>query len=107
MKTHLHNCYIYAEGLGQTHAGSLVGGSVSVSPYRPRLVDSVGFVVVPLISWLLQTVLSLSSGFPKLYLMFGSGSLHLFLSLLGETFLMIVVNNYITLSREQESWLSG
>ena len=34
--------YIYAEALGQTHAGSLVD-SVSVSSYESRLVDSVGF----------------------------------------------------------------
>ena len=34
--------------LGQSHIGSLVVGSVSVSPYEPRLVDSVGFLVVSL-----------------------------------------------------------
>ena len=39
MKTKLQSC---AEDLGQSHAGSLVGGSVSVA----RLVDSVGFLVV-------------------------------------------------------------
>ena len=53
---------MYAEILCQSHAGSLVGGSVSVSPYGPRLVDSVGFLVVSLTplaptilpAWLLQ-----------------------------------------------------
>jgi hypothetical protein len=39
--TKLHNQNIYAEGLGQTHAGSLVVGSVSTDPHEPRLVDSV------------------------------------------------------------------
>ena len=48
MKTKLHNCYICAEGLGPSHAYSLVCGSVSVNPYGPRLVDSVGFLVVSL-----------------------------------------------------------
>jgi len=33
MKTILHNCYICAEGLHQSHVGCLVGGSVSVGPY--------------------------------------------------------------------------
>ena len=44
MKTKLQSCYICAEDLGQSHAGSLVGGSVSVA----RLVDSVGFLMVSL-----------------------------------------------------------
>lgn len=42
----LHNCDMYTEGLGQSHACSLDGGSVSVSHYDPRLVSSVGFLVV-------------------------------------------------------------
>ena len=36
------------QGLGQAHAGSLVSGSVSVNRCEPRLVDSVGFLVVSL-----------------------------------------------------------
>lgn len=39
---------MYAEGLGQTHASSLVDGSVFVSFCEPRLVDSVSFLVVSL-----------------------------------------------------------
>lgn len=39
--------YMYAEGLDQSHAGFLVG-SVSVSPYEPRLVDFVDFLVLSL-----------------------------------------------------------
>ena len=31
----LHNCHIYAEDLGQSHAGSLVVGSDSVRVYEP------------------------------------------------------------------------
>ena len=38
----------YAEGLGHTHPGSLIVGSVSVSPYKPRLADSVAFLVASL-----------------------------------------------------------
>ena len=34
--------------IGQSYTGSLVGGSASVSPYEPRLVDSVGLLVVSL-----------------------------------------------------------
>ena len=50
MKTKLYNCDICVQGLGQSHAGSLVGGgSVSVSPYGPKLVDSVDFLMVFLI----------------------------------------------------------
>lgn len=40
-----HTC---RETLGQSQAGFRVGSSVSVSPYGPNLVDSVGFLVVPL-----------------------------------------------------------
>ena len=46
MKTKLHNYYTCEDLL--VHVCSLVGGSVSVSPYGPRLVDSVGFLVVSL-----------------------------------------------------------
>jgi hypothetical protein len=35
-----------AEGLGQSHADSLVGGSISVSFYGLRLVDSMRILVV-------------------------------------------------------------
>jgi len=45
----LHNCYICTEDLDPSHACSLVGGLVSVSPYGPRLVDSVGFLAMSLI----------------------------------------------------------
>jgi hypothetical protein len=43
MKTNLHICYLYIGDIA--HVSSLVGGSVSVSPHVPRLVDSVGPVV--------------------------------------------------------------
>ena len=46
MKTKLHIYYICVEGLGLSHACSLVHGSVSVSPYGSRLVEAVGFLVV-------------------------------------------------------------
>ena len=57
MTIKLHNCYIYAEGLGQSHAGSLIDSSVSVSSYEPRLLDSVGFLVMPLTSLALSSPL--------------------------------------------------
>lgn len=48
MKTKLHICSICVEGRGPYHACSLVSGSVSVSPYGPRLFDRLDFLVVPL-----------------------------------------------------------
>lgn len=43
-KDKVTHCNICELCLGQTHAGSLVVGLVSVSPYEPMLVDSVGFL---------------------------------------------------------------
>lgn len=43
------HCYLCVEGLGQSHACSLVGSSESVSPYVTMLVVSVGLLVVTLI----------------------------------------------------------
>jgi hypothetical protein len=45
--TRIHNVTC-VEILGHSHAGSLVGCSVSMSPYEPRLVDSVSFLMVSL-----------------------------------------------------------
>ena len=69
---------IYAECISESHGDSLVVSSVSVSPYEPRLADSLSFLVVSLTP-LALTILSphSSAGFPKLQLMFGCGS-HLF-----------------------------
>jgi hypothetical protein len=50
MKTKPHICYICAEDLGLSRGCSLLTGSVSVSPYEPRLVDSVGFLALSLTS---------------------------------------------------------
>ena len=58
---------------------SLVGGSGSVSLCGSRLVDSVGFLMVSLI-FLATCILPLplpQDFFPKFFLMFGCGSLHL------------------------------
>jgi hypothetical protein len=63
-------------------ACSLVGGSVSVSPEGPRLVDSVGFHVVSSIPWLSPSS-QVSTRFPKFYLMPDCGFLHLFPSAAG------------------------
>lgn len=41
---------VYAEGLGPSHAGSLVVGLVSVNPYELMLFSPVGFLVVSLTS---------------------------------------------------------
>jgi hypothetical protein len=46
MKTKLHVCYTCVGGLDPALACSLVGGSVSVSHHGPRLVDSVGLLVI-------------------------------------------------------------
>ena len=45
-KTKLHNSHADTEGLSWSQAGSLVVGSISVSLYEPRLVGSVGFLVM-------------------------------------------------------------
>jgi hypothetical protein len=68
-----------AEGLGKSHAGFLVVSTVSRSPYEPKLVNFVGFLLISSIP-LVFTILPPppSTGFPKLHLMFGCGSLYLF-----------------------------
>ena len=48
MKTKLHTCHKCVRGLGSAPACSLLGGSVSMSPHRPRVVDSVGLFMVSL-----------------------------------------------------------
>ena len=48
MKINLINCNIYAGGLGQSYAGSLVVGSLSASLLEPTLVGAVSFLVVPM-----------------------------------------------------------
>lgn len=46
--TKLHNYYICAEDLGQSLIGFLAVSSVCVSPYGPKLVDSVFVLAVSL-----------------------------------------------------------
>lgn len=79
------HCSIYAEGLGQSLAASLVVGSVSVGFYEPRLGDSARFLVVSLTLLALAILPSSlsSAGFPEFCLMFGCGCLHLFPSVTG------------------------
>ena len=69
---------IYVEGLGQSHAGFLVVNSFSVSSYEPRLVDSVGFLVITL-AQLAPTILppSLPQDSLSSALMFYYGSVQL------------------------------
>ena len=73
-KTKLYNCSIYAEGLGQSHAGSLVVGPVS-EPLGSFCGFSCG-VLNPSGSY--NPSSPSFSEFSKLGLMFGCGSLHLF-----------------------------
>ena len=61
--------YMQRAYLGQSHAGSLVVGSVSVGSYEQWLVDSVGFLVMCLT--LLSPITPSSAGFPKLCLVLG------------------------------------
>lgn len=72
--TKLHNCSIYREGLGQSHAGLQVVGLVSVRPYEPTLVAYVGFLwcLDPMALYYLFS--PSSAGFLELGLMFGCGS---------------------------------
>jgi hypothetical protein len=67
MKTEKYNCYLFAEGLGPSHACCLVGDVVFAVTYGPRLVDSQGFHVVSLI-FFAPSILSSSSptGFSKI-----------------------------------------
>ena len=48
MKTKLYLCYKRVGCLGPAPVRSLVGGSVYMSSHKPRLVDSVGLLVVSL-----------------------------------------------------------
>jgi hypothetical protein len=50
MKTKPHNCFICAKNLGLSLACALVGSSVSMSSYGPRLVNVVLFLVVSVTS---------------------------------------------------------
>jgi hypothetical protein len=101
MKTKRHKGDICTEDLSQSQACSLVGSWVSVNAYGPRLVDSIGFLVVPstpLASKTLPPLLLQDS--PKLCLMFGCGSLHLFISVSGWSFSMLSSCLGIAVSRE-------
>ena len=63
---------------------ALIWWSVSMSPYGPRLLDSVGVfcaVLQPTISYNISP--PSSTGFLKICLMFGCGSLDLFLVVAG------------------------
>ena len=73
MNTKMHICYICVGGLGLSHVCSLVGDSISVRPYGPRLVDSVGFLIVPLTPLAPSSFLS-SRRFPEFCLIFGDVS---------------------------------
>lgn len=73
MTIKIHICYKCVGGLGLAPAYSLVGGSASVSPHGPRLMDPVG----PLPSGSLNPISYSSTKLPKLCLMFDCGSLHL------------------------------
>lgn len=75
---------MYAEGLDQTQAGSVVATSISLRPYEPCLADSVGHffpgVLNPSVSY---NPSHLFQGVPQLCLMFSCGSLHLLPSAVG------------------------
>jgi hypothetical protein len=66
-------------GQGQTYACSLVGGSVSGSPQGSKLVGSVGLPVESLSSSGPSVLPQSLPQDSELYLMFGCGSLNLFL----------------------------
>ena len=72
-KNKVHICYICVGSLFLSY----VGNSVSVRPYRARLVESVGFLV-SLAYLILQCYLPLFHRFFMLCLMFCSGPLHVF-----------------------------
>ena len=83
MKTKLYISYICVEGLGPSPE-ALIGGSVSVSPQGPPLVDFVGLLVISLdLSCSLNSIPNYSTRLSKLNLVFICGSLHLFSSAAG------------------------
>jgi hypothetical protein len=73
--------------LSPAFAYSLVGGSVSVGPHRPRLVDSVGLFVVSLTPHFTQFYPRLFHKTPDVW----HGSLHLFLSTVDEASQEVVI----------------
>ena len=83
MKSKLHICFICAEGLGLSHACSLVGSLVSVSFHGFRVVDSVDYLVMSLTSLAPSILPPLFPRFPKVHLMFCCGYLHQFASVTG------------------------
>lgn len=56
MKTKPQTNYILVGAIGSSHASSLVSSSISVIPYGPRLVDSIGFLECFLLLWLFQSL---------------------------------------------------
>ena len=65
-------------GLGPVHGHSLVFGSVSESPQKSRLVNSVSVSTETLSFSSLVMLLPTFADLLELHLMFGCGSLHLF-----------------------------
>lgn len=57
MKTKPYICYICVGGLDPSPACSVVGSSVSMSPYKPGFIDSVGFLMVSPLSIFLSLLL--------------------------------------------------
>ena len=92
MKSYLDNSYVYSEGLGQSHAGSLVRSLVLKTQYRPRIVDFVGVPVIfctPLAPSVLSPFLPQDSlSFTECFVVGLCISFHL---LLGETSLITVL----------------
>ena len=77
MKTKIYNYNLCAEGLGLFHSGSLVGGSVSLSPYGSRFHRFSHGTLNPSRSYSPLSISSVESF--KFSLMFGCGSLPLLL----------------------------
>ena len=78
MKTKLHTCYIYPASLSPAHAHALVDGLVSGNPQISKLVGSIVLLWIPNPLYVLNPLPNSSPRIPRLYLMFGCGSLHLF-----------------------------
>ena len=83
MKTKLHICRICAEGLGLSHVCFLVGGSMSLGPYGPRIVKFIVFHGDLDHSGSFVLCFTSSTGFPQFCLRFGYGCLYLFSSVAG------------------------
>lgn len=85
----VHNCHLYAECLGQSHAGPLVASSVSVSFYEASCLCGFCCDILDCSCSYNSSFLS-SVGFPELSPIFGCRSLLLFPLTIDEDYVVTI-----------------